>query len=573
MKRYVYLIVLALAGIAFLPVLGQQVPGKVDQLKANLPQVEGVEKVNVLLQLAEVLRMSSPKEAKDYGQEARKLSEKIDFSLGIMNSNYLIGELEKEERRYKRAANRLEESVAAARKLKDADGLLRSLILLKKVYILDKRQRRWVETEKEIQDIQQRVDLDEKTELLADLEQDYDKKVRELSFTRGQRSRLAKEKAEVEDELAETTEEKLRQEAQLAVLAQEKAELELATSQLEKEAAMAALDVVEKENALLQSNAQLKRQQFWQVVLGLGLLSSIAIIFLLMRYQRLKKQNAEERLQTQRQLLMQEKMATLGQLTAGIAHEIKNPLNFVNNFAEGSLELSEELVETLEQEKQNIGAENYDLSLEIVQDLKTNASDILENGKRADRIVHSMMEHARGGDGQPQLTEVNTLVADNLNLAYHGYRANSPSFQLEMETELEEDLPPITLVPQDLSRVLLNIINNACYALNEKQQQKIEGYRSKLSVKTAKEGEELVIRITDNGPGIPEAIRTKIFNHFFTTKPTGDGNAGLGLSICYEIVVQNLGGKLEVDSEEGAFTTFTIHLPYRNKPEVLGSAA
>ena len=573
MKRYLYLIVLTLAGMAFLPLLGQQIPGKVEQLEAKLSQVEGVQKVNVLLQLVEALRMSSPKDAKEYGLEARKLSEKLDFAMGIMNSNYVVGALEKEERRYKRAANRLEESVAAARKLKDVDGLLRSLILLKKVYILDKRQRRWVETEKEIQDIQQRVDLDEKTELLADLEQDYDKKVRELSYTRGQRSRLAREKAEVEDELAETTEEKLRQEAELALLAQEKAELELATSQLEKEAAMAALDVVEKENALLQSNAKLKRQQFWQVVLTLGLISAIAIIFLLVRYQRLKRQSEEEKLQTQRQLLMQEKMATLGQLTAGIAHEIKNPLNFVNNFAEGSLELSEELVETLEQEKENIDTENYALSLEIVQDLKANANDILENGKRADRIVHSMMEHARGGDGQPQLTEVNTLVADNLNLAYHGYRANSPSFQLEMVTDFEENLPPITLVPQDLSRVLLNVINNACYALNEKQQQKIEGYRSELNIKTAKEGEELVIRITDNGPGIPAAIRNKIFNHFFTTKPTGDGNAGLGLSICYEIVVQNLGGKLEVESEEGAFTTFIIRLPYTAKKEVLVSAA
>ncbi len=573
MKGYVYLIVLLLAGIVFLPAVGQQFPSKVDQLKANLQQLEGVGKVNALLQLAEELRMSAPKEARDYGQDARKLSDKINFTLGIMNSNYFLGELDKEERRYRKAANRLEESVAAARKLKDEDELLRCLILLKKIYILDKRQRKWVEVEKEIQDIRQRVDLEEKTELLADLEEDYDKKIRELSFTRGQRSRLAREKAEVEDELAETTEEKLRQEAELALLAQEKAELELATSQLEKEAAMAALDVVEKENALLQSNAKLKRQQFWQVVLSLGLLSSIAIIFLLVRYQRLKKQNAEERLQTQRQLLMQEKMATLGQLTAGIAHEIKNPLNFVNNFAEGSLELSEELAETLQQEKENIDAENYDLSLEIVQDLKANASDILENGKRADRIVHSMMEHARGGDGQPQLTEVNKLVADNLNLAYHGYRANSPSFQLEMVTDLDENLPAITLIPQDLSRVLLNIINNACYALNEKQQQKIEGYRSKLTVKTTKEGEELVIRITDNGPGIPENIRGKIFNHFFTTKPTGEGNAGLGLSICYEIVVQNLGGKLEVESEQGKFTTFTIRLPYTANKEVLGSAA
>lgn len=573
MKGYFYMIVLGLVCMAYLPVAGQQPGSKVEKLEAKLAQVDGVEKINVLLQLVEETRMTSVKKAREYGQEARKLSEKLESSLGLMNSNYLLGELDKEERRYKRAANRLEESVDAARNAKDTEGLLRSLILLKKVYILDKKQRKWVETEKEIQAIQQREDLHEKTEILAGLEQDYDKKVRELRVTRGQRSRLAQEKAEVESVLAETTEEKLRQEAELALLAQEKAELELATSQLEKEAAMAALDAAEKENDLLQSKAKLKRQQFWQVVLGLGLLSAIAIIFQLVRYQRLKKQNAEERLQTQRQLLMQEKMATLGQLTAGIAHEIKNPLNFVNNFAEGSLELSEELAETLEKEKKNIDEENYSLSLEIVEDLKNNASDILENGKRADRIVHSMMEHARGGDGQPQSTQVNRLVADNLNLAYHGYRANMPSFQLEMKTDFDEQLPPITLVPQELSRVLLNIINNACYALHEKQQQKIEGYRSKLDVQTAKEGEELVIRITDNGPGIPEKVRPQIFNPFFTTKPTGEGNAGLGLSICYEIIVQNLGGKLEVQSEEGKFTEFIIRLPYVASAAVTSSAA
>ena len=553
---------LCVLGLVCLPLLGQQGPSKTEQLEAKLEKVEGVEKVNVLLQLVKAWRMTSEKKAKNYAQDARKLSEKINFTVGLMESAFLEGALEKEDRRFKRAANRLEESVEAARIAKDIEGQLRALDLLKKVYILDKRRGKWVEAQQEYDRLKQSVDLNEKTEELAELEASYQKKARELDITKGQRQRLAQEKAEVEDALAITTEEKLLQETEIALLAREKAELELATSELEKQAAMAALDASEKENALLQSKAKLKRQQFWQAVLGLGLLSSVTIIFLLIRYQRLKKQNAEERLQTQHQLLMQEKMATLGQLTAGIAHEIKNPLNFVNNFAEGSLELSEELLETLEQEQPNIGADNYNLSLEIIQDLRTNAKDILENGKRADRIVHSMMEHAHGGNGEPQATEVNTLVADNLNLAYHGYRANVPSFQLDLETDFDEKLPPIHLVPQDLSRVLLNIINNACYALHKKQQQKIAGYRSKLCVQTAKEGKELVIRITDNGTGIPDHVRSQIFNPFFTTKPTGEGNSGLGLSICYEIIVQNFGGKLEVESEEGKFTRFVIRLPY-----------
>lgn len=562
MRGYFYIIMLCVLGLVGLPVIAQQKPVDTDRLEAKLDQAEGVEKVNVLLQLARAWQMTDDRKAKGFARDARRLSEKIDFTVGLMDSAFLEGELEKEDRRFGRAANRLEESVKAAQTLKDIAGQLRALDLLKKVYLLNKKQDKWVIVQREYDRLQQSVDLNEKTEELADLEASYKKKARELDITRGQRRRLAEEKAEVEDVLSETLEEKLRQEAELAVLAQEKAELELATSELEKQAAMAALDASEKENALLQSQAKLKRQQFWQVVLGLGLVFSMVTIFLLVRYQRLKKQNAEERLQTQRQLLMQEKMATLGQLTAGIAHEIKNPLNFVNNFAEGSVELSEELLDTLAEEQPNMKAENYSLSLEIIEDLKTNAKDILENGKRADRIVHSMMEHAHGGNGQAQPTEVNLLLADNLNLAYHGYRANVPSFQLDIEQDFAEKLPAINLVPQDLSRVLINLINNACYALNEKQQQKIEGYRSKLSAQTAREGNELVIRITDNGPGIPAHIRDQIFNPFFTTKPTGEGNSGLGLSICYEIVVKNLGGKLEVESEEGQYTSFRIRLPY-----------
>jgi len=271
----------------------------------------------------------------------------------------------------------------------------------------------------------------------------------------------------------------------------------------------------------------------------------------------------------QQQLVTQQKLASLGQLTAGIAHEIKNPLNFVNNFAVLSVDLAKELSETLAKQKGKLGENVVDEIEEILAGLKVNAEKITHHGKRADSIVKSMMEHARGSSGQREPAEINALLDEAVNLVYHGMRANDASFNVTIEKEYDETVGKLDVVPQDISRVFLNLINNACYAAHQKKTAKSKeqtanenGFSPTLSVSSKNLGEKIEIRIRDNGNGIPLDIREKIFNPFFTTKPTGQGT-GLGLSISYDIIVQQHKGEIKVETEEGKFTEFVIRLSRR----------
>jgi signal transduction histidine kinase len=261
----------------------------------------------------------------------------------------------------------------------------------------------------------------------------------------------------------------------------------------------------------------------------------------------------------QEQLVVQEKLASLGALTAGIAHEIKNPLNFVNNFADLSVELMEELREEVEKLR-NGEAPDVDNMEDLLEDLTGNAKKINEHGKRADGIVKSMLLHSRGQAGERQITDINAMVEEYLNLSYHGMRAQDSTFNATIERHFAADLGKIDAIPQDLSRVFLNILNNACYAVNERLKKQGAGYSPKLVVRTVNLGDEIEVRIRDNGLGIPPEVRDKIFNPFFTTKPTGQGT-GLGLSISHDIVVQEHQGQLEVETEAGQFTEFIVRLP------------
>jgi len=279
-----------------------------------------------------------------------------------------------------------------------------------------------------------------------------------------------------------------------------------------------------------------------------------------MLLQEMKRIN-DEIVKTQDQLIVQEKMASLGQLTAGIAHEIKNPLNFVNNFAEGSVELVNEVLEEIDKYQSKIETDEYQNIKELLSDIRQNVIDIHDNGKRADRIVHSMMDHARGTKAEREMVNLNTLIDENINLAYHGYRAREVSFNMDIKKQFDDSQPMVEVIPQDIGRVLLNILNNACYAVHRKVQELGEGYSPKLSVSTNSTNGEVEIRIRDNGRGIPSDVRKKIFEPFFTTKPTGEGNTGLGLSISYDIIVQGHNGKIEMESEPGEFTEFLIRLP------------
>jgi two-component system NtrC family sensor kinase len=261
---------------------------------------------------------------------------------------------------------------------------------------------------------------------------------------------------------------------------------------------------------------------------------------------------------TQAQLIQSEKMASLGELTAGIAHEIQNPLNFVNNFSEVNTELIEEM-------KAEIKAGNIEEVILIANDIKDNEEKINHHGKRADAIVKGMLQHSRTTSVQKEPTDINALADEYLRLSYHGLRAKDKSFNAIMQTYFDESLGKINVIPQDLGRVILNLFTNAFYSLKEKQKLKNEEYKPMVSVTTkalkpAIKGMAVEIRVKDNGVGIPKETLEKIFQPFFTTKPTGQGT-GLGLSLSYDIIAKGHGGKMTVETKEGEFAEFIIQLP------------
>jgi signal transduction histidine kinase len=235
-------------------------------------------------------------------------------------------------------------------------------------------------------------------------------------------------------------------------------------------------------------------------------------------------------------------------------------LNFVNNFAELSVELAQELHEEIEKLKAKVDAPAAEYIAEILRDLEQNAKKINEHGKRADGIVRGMLMHSRGHTGEREDIDINAMLDEDLNLAYHGLRANDISFNVKIEKAYDDTIGQVPVLPQELSRVFLNIINNACYAARQKQQALDGSFVPTLTVRTTNLGSKIEIRIRDNGTGIPAAVRDKIFNPFFTTKPTGQGT-GLGLSISYDIIVQKHKGEIKVETEEGQFTEFIISLP------------
>ena len=261
-----------------------------------------------------------------------------------------------------------------------------------------------------------------------------------------------------------------------------------------------------------------------------------------------------EQLQTtQQQLIQSEKLASLGELTAGIAHEIQNPLNFVNNFSEVSMELLDEMEEEL-----NKG--DKEEAIAIANDIKQNMEKIRYHGQRADGIVKGMLQHSRASSNTKEPTDINKLADEYLRLAYHGLRAKDKSFNAELETHLADGLPMINMVPQDIGRVLLNMFNNAFYVVQQKQKTSGAYYKPVVKLTTAVKGKSLLITVEDNGSGIPDDIKDKILQPFFTTKPTGEGT-GLGLSLSYDIVAKGHGGKIDVESKEGEGSKFIITLP------------
>ena len=270
-------------------------------------------------------------------------------------------------------------------------------------------------------------------------------------------------------------------------------------------------------------------------------------------------QSLEDLRGAQDRLVQTEKLASLGQLTAGIAHEIKNPLNFVNNFSAVSIELIDELREAL-------GGVHLDTKLradisEIADTLQGNLGKVVQHGKRADAIVKNMLLHSRQGSGEHRPVDINALVDESLNLAYHGARAEKQGFNITLERSFDPTAGEVDLFPQEITRVLLNLISNGFYAATKRKAEANRGdYEPTLAVATKSLGDKVEIRIRDNGTGIPPEVKEKLFNPFFTTKPAGEGT-GLGLSISHDIIVKQHSGSIEVDTRPGEFTEFRIVLP------------
>jgi len=340
----------------------------------------------------------------------------------------------------------------------------------------------------------------------------------------------------------------------------------------ERKNLLAFLDVVVDEQAKLEKLEKEKietREKLRIYLLLSGIVVFIVIVFLLYRNNQHRKktnetlrqrneeiENALHQLRsTQAQLIQSEKMASLGELTAGIAHEIQNPLNFVNNFSEVNEELLKEL-------KTEADKGNLEEVKAIANDIIFNSEKINHHGKRADAIVKGMLQHSRSNSGIKEPTDINALTDEYLRLSYHGLRAKDKSFNATMKTDFDDSIGKINIIPQDIGRVILNLINNAFYAVDEKKKQIQNGYEPTVSVSTKKNNGKVEIKVCDNGNGIPQKVLDKIFQPFFTTKPTGQGT-GLGLSLSYDIVKAH-GGELKVETKEGEGSKFIIQLP--NQP-------
>ena len=263
-------------------------------------------------------------------------------------------------------------------------------------------------------------------------------------------------------------------------------------------------------------------------------------------------------------MIQTEKLASLGQLTAGIAHEIKNPLNFVNNFAALSAELTDELNDTLK--LAGISDKIREEVDELTSLLKDNLEKVVQHGKRADSIVKNMLLHSREGSGEHRPTDINALIDESLNLAYHGARAERPDFNVTLQRDFDPEAGSIAVFPQEITRVFLNLVSNGFYAVNRRRLEAGQsGFDPVLRAATRNLGDAVEIRIRDNGTGIPQDVKDKMFNPFFTTKPAGEGT-GLGLSMSHDIIVKQHGGTIDVDTEPGQFTEFRIVLPRTSNP-------
>jgi signal transduction histidine kinase len=341
-----------------------------------------------------------------------------------------------------------------------------------------------------------------------------------------------------------------------------KLESQLNESQLDRDKVKQAQALI-FDQRLREQEEEAKRQLYNEQIqrdILLVIIGAIIVIATLLYRNTVRQKKTNKKLDiaynrlknTQSQLIQSEKMASLGELTAGIAHEIQNPLNFVNNFSDVNKELTSELEEALQKG-------DLEEARAIAKDISANESKIVEHGHRADAIVKGMLQHSRESSGEKEPTDINALADEYLRLSYHGLRAKDKEFNADFTLEDDKSLPKINVVPQEIGRVLLNLINNAFQAVHERKL-KEDDFEPKVTVRTRTEGNQIIFEVEDNGAGIPDDVKDKIFQPFYTTKPTGQGT-GLGLSLSYDIITKGHGGQLKVETEVGEPTVFIVILP------------
>lgn len=505
---------------------------------------DNTQKVDLLIEIANSYLNTNVKKSQNYSEDAIKLATKLSYEAGKNEALLMLGKANFQRGRYSEAAERWEAALPWAEQNKNMQELLNLYQQLAQVYQLLKEP-----AKKEV--YRQKYHILEERQANQAKFQEKEKTIQalgeEVSTQRDSayRARLEAIRAQVKTDSALH----LVSEQQMKLILQS-----LEVDSLAREAERIEREKLQSELALERQKQQLaqERQRFYWIIAAFVLVLVIGLGAWFYYQSRQARKLAKMEHQEAERLRI---------LTAGIAHEIKNPLNFVNNFAEGSVEIVEELEEALHENGTPFQSEQLSLITELVGELKQNSIDIQKNGKRVHQIVQSMNSYASGGKGERKATNLNELLDENINLAYHGYRAQHPDFIANIERKYDTSLHSVELVPQDVGRVLLNIVNNACFALHQKQRALNGNFTPTLKVMTASQYGEAIVRIRDNGTGIPKEVVDKIFTPFFTTKPTGTGNTGLGLSISREIIVQNHKGKLEVETNPGEFTEFIIRLP------------
>ena len=527
-----------------LPVMANSQSKNIRTQEKEIRKASGKEKVQIAKKYFRQHKNSNPSQAAKFAESGIKESESLGMHGSTIEFGNFLGAYFFRNNSSKAEKYTLS-TIGAAQKINAAKQEERSYEFLVKIY----SSKSGFAKKLALANLKLKTIRDRKT--MASLNQSI--KIREADIQEKE-EKFQMENSELQSQIDSVKYALAQEEAQLAVMKLQK---------MEDENSIMKLEAIkqQQEHDLEKAAIQLRNQRIFNRLAIAGIV--IVLLFAGIIYQnfRLIRLRSQERATSQQQLMMQEKMATLGQLTAGIAHEIKNPLNFVNNFSEGSIGLVEELEEQLNTIDDQNTSDAVTECQELAGELKENASSIMNHGQRIEKIVHSMMEHARGNTGEQQLVDLNNLIEENLTLAKAGYKGIHHDFDPVIKSDLDLSIGKAEVITQDLSRVFLNLFGNAFYALHQRQKEEGTVFVPTLSIHSQNNGNHAMIKIRDNGPGIPDTIIEKIFTPFFTTKPTGDGNTGLGLSISYDIIVQGHQGELKVDSQEGEFTEFAIKLP------------